>query len=327
MNEQDDPYQTLNLPRSATQAQIKASYRKLALKYHPDKQTNANEEDKKRCSEQFAKIGNAYEILSDPDRRSEYDRFGTVSGDGSHADAGYDGFYNPFGGMGMGRGGGGAFGGGDPFMNDPFFARHNQQHQQFHQQHGGFMDPFDLFRSVFADELNGGFGGFGDDRGGGAGFNNGFGHGRGDPMGGLMGRHMDMMNSMMNMQSSFGHGNVGGNGGNMNQGFSSYSSSSSNTFGGGGGGTRESVSTSTRIINGKRQTITERTIVKPDGTVERTTETTGDDDFPAALGYGAEQAFAGNNQGRYLPDSSGQQQQQQQQQGGHHRFFGSNRGR
>merc|ERR1711874_750825 len=94
--ESDDPYETLNLPRSATQAQIKAAYRKLALKYHPDKQTN--EEDKQKCGEQFAKIGNAYEILGDPDRRSEFDRFGTVGSDyGQPSSSPQNGFGNdPF---------------------------------------------------------------------------------------------------------------------------------------------------------------------------------------------------------------------------------------
>merc|ERR1712038_1512387 len=85
----------------------------------------------------------------------------------------------------------------------------------------------------------------------------------------------------MNMHSSFpGMGmnqNFGGGGGGGH--FTSYSSSStSSSFG--GNGPRESVTTSTRIINGKRQTVTERTVVKADGTVERTTETSGDDDFP-----------------------------------------------
>lgn len=50
----------------------------------------------------------------------------------------------------------------------------------------------------------------------------------------------------------------------------------------GGGHTGESVSTTTRMINGKRQTVTERTVQKADGTIERHVETSGDDDFPEA---------------------------------------------
>lgn len=298
---QEDPYETLGLPRNATQAQIKSAYRKLALRFHPDKQSN--EEDRQRCSDEFAKIGNAYEILGDPDRRAEYDRFGTVGGGGGGS-AGYQQqqqqqqyYHDPF----MS---GGFFGGGgrDPFMNDPFFGGNNNNRPR------GFMDPFDLFRSVFGDELNGSFGRPDQNsRGGHASFG---GTMNGDDM---MSRHMNMMNSMMNMHSSFPSGM------NMNQGggghFTSYSSSSTSSFGNGGNlGSRESVTTSTRIINGKRQTITERTVVKPDGTVERTTETTGDDDFPAALDYDEQQRSR-----QLMQDSSSNKQKK----GGG--FFRSNR--
>jgi hypothetical protein len=67
----------------------------------------------------------------------------------------------------------------------------------------------------------------------------------------------------------------------MNNGRGQTSFYSSTSYGGGSGGRMsESVSTTTKIINGKRQTITERTITHPDGTVERHTEKSGDDDFP-----------------------------------------------
>lgn len=281
----EDPYETLELPRNATQAQIKASYRKLALRYHPDKQTN--EDDKRKCSEKFAKIGNAHEILGDADRKAEYDRFGTVGMND------YDQGYNdPFSSRGGGNGFFGGFGGfgSNPF-DDPFFGGRGVGGRGQHR--GGFMDPFDLFRSVFSHDLDSHFNGFDD----GFGSNhNAYGNmsnnrsNHGDPFGSMMGRHMDMMNSMMNMQN-------GGGGGSY-----SYSSSSSSFGGNGSSGMRESVTTSTRIINGKRQTITERTVVKPDGSVETTRETSGDDDFPSALEYG-DQSNNGNN-GRYLQDSS-----------------------
>ena len=89
---------------------------------------------------------------------------------------------------------------------------------------------------------------------------------------------MNSMNDMMNMQSNM-----------------QFSSSSSNSYG--GGGVSESVTTSTRIINGKRQTVTERTIRKADGTVERTTEVNGDQDFPspASLEYGGQPSHRQNN--------------------------------
>ena len=53
---------------------------------------------------------------------------------------------------------------------------------------------------------------------------------------------------------------------------------------GGGSAMSQSVSTSTRIINGGAQTVTERTVTRPDGTVERTVETTGQEESPAAHG-------------------------------------------
>jgi DnaJ family protein B protein 6 len=292
MNDQEDPYRTLDLPRSATQTQIKAAYRKLALRYHPDKQSNGG--DKRKSTETFTKIGNAYEILGDPDRRAEYDRFGTIGGaaGGGRDPRQQQQHQDPF------MGGGAFFGGQDPFMNDPFFGGGNGG--QF-----GFTDPFDLFRSAFGDDF---------------GFDNAFGRmhqqthqnmhggGFGSMMGGMggMGGHMDMMNSM----------NQGGGG---NTQFFSSSTSSSSFGGGGGNGVSESVSTSTRIINGKRQTVTERTRVNADGTVERTTETAGDDDFPptGTLGYGG-QGNNGHNTQQYLQDSSGGQNS-------HSRFFGSNR--
>eukprot|EP00227_Mantoniella_beaufortii_P010172 CAMPEP_0197588392 /NCGR_PEP_ID=MMETSP1326-20131121/9692_1 /TAXON_ID=1155430 /ORGANISM="Genus nov. species nov., Strain RCC2288" /LENGTH=120 /DNA_ID=CAMNT_0043153217 /DNA_START=102 /DNA_END=460 /DNA_ORIENTATION=- len=66
-----DYYKTLGLNRGASEDQIKRSYRKLALKYHPDKnQGNAEAANK------FAELGNAYGVLSDADKRQVYDRHG-----------------------------------------------------------------------------------------------------------------------------------------------------------------------------------------------------------------------------------------------------------
>ncbi|KAK7278197.1 hypothetical protein RJT34_23222 [Clitoria ternatea] len=64
-------YDILQLSKGASEEQIKRAYRKLALKYHPDKNPN-NQEANKR----FAEINNAYEILSDTEKRSIYDRYG-----------------------------------------------------------------------------------------------------------------------------------------------------------------------------------------------------------------------------------------------------------
>ncbi|GFH60269.1 hypothetical protein CTEN210_16745 [Chaetoceros tenuissimus] len=258
-----DLYETLNIPRSATSSQIKSAYRKLALKYHPDRQSSP--EEKQKCSEIFTKISNAYEVLSDKQRKENYDRFGVVddantaaSSQQTRAPQGFGFSSDPFGSS--------FFGGRDPFA-DPFFGGLGNMNGGGRPR--GFMDPFSMFQDFFGDEFSHQF--HNEDylpnrQRQQNGFSNSF-------MGGGFGNHMNMMNNMMNMHAQqFSQGFP-----QQQQGFTSYSSSS---FGGGNGGVRESVSTSTRIINGKRQTVTERVRINPDGTVERHTETTGDDDFP-----------------------------------------------
>ncbi|PIA61151.1 hypothetical protein AQUCO_00300580v1 [Aquilegia coerulea] len=64
-------YDILQLSKGATEEQIKRAYRKLALKYHPDKNQGNEEANKK-----FTEISNAYEVLSDQEKRSIYDRYG-----------------------------------------------------------------------------------------------------------------------------------------------------------------------------------------------------------------------------------------------------------
>ncbi|XP_007051070.2 PREDICTED: dnaJ protein ERDJ3B [Theobroma cacao] len=64
-------YEILQVPRGASDEQIKRAYRKLALKYHPDKNPGNEEADKR-----FAEINNAYEVLSDSEKRGIYDRYG-----------------------------------------------------------------------------------------------------------------------------------------------------------------------------------------------------------------------------------------------------------
>ena len=69
-----DPYQILGVSRNASQEEIKRAYRKLALKYHPDRNKSP------KAKEKFKKINAAYEILSDPKKRQQYDTFGHVGG-------------------------------------------------------------------------------------------------------------------------------------------------------------------------------------------------------------------------------------------------------
>jgi len=67
-----DYYQTLGVDKSATPDQIKKAYRKLAMKWHPDR----NPDDKANAESKFKEIGEAYSVLSDEDKRKKYDQFG-----------------------------------------------------------------------------------------------------------------------------------------------------------------------------------------------------------------------------------------------------------
>lgn len=71
----EDLYQLLEVSRDASQADIKKSYRQLVRKYHPD--THPGD---KEAEEKFKKINAAYSVLSDPDKRAKYDRFGSADG-------------------------------------------------------------------------------------------------------------------------------------------------------------------------------------------------------------------------------------------------------
>ncbi len=90
-----DYYEVLGVGREATPEEIKRAYRKLALKYHPDK----NPGDKE-AEEKFKELGEAYEVLADEQKRATYNRFGHAAfGPGSGAGAGQypgGGFHDPF---------------------------------------------------------------------------------------------------------------------------------------------------------------------------------------------------------------------------------------
>ena len=70
---ENDYYQSLGVGRDATADEIKKAYRKLAMKYHPDKAKG----DKKQAEEKFKQISEAYAVLSNPEKKKEYDEFGS----------------------------------------------------------------------------------------------------------------------------------------------------------------------------------------------------------------------------------------------------------
>jgi DnaJ-class molecular chaperone len=69
-----DYYQILGVPRNATSQQIKKAYRKLAMQYHPDR----NQGKEAWANEKFKEINEAFSVLGDPEKRRQYDQFGTV---------------------------------------------------------------------------------------------------------------------------------------------------------------------------------------------------------------------------------------------------------
>jgi len=84
-----DYYEVLGVGRNAGPEEIKKVFRKLARRYHPD----ANQGDK-NCEEKFKELAEAYEVLSDPEKRANYDRFGHagINGQGSGFGEGFGGF-------------------------------------------------------------------------------------------------------------------------------------------------------------------------------------------------------------------------------------------
>ncbi len=108
-----DFYSVLGVQRGATPEEIKKSYRKLAMQYHPDK----NQGDKK-SEDKFKELSEAYDVLSDPQKREAYDQFGHSGQQQGFGGGNPFGAGGPFGGAGGFRSGGGNAGGGpDPFQD------------------------------------------------------------------------------------------------------------------------------------------------------------------------------------------------------------------
>ena len=158
-----DFYKILGVPRDADEDALKKSYKKQAVKYHPDKHANKSEKERAAAEERFKEVAEAFEVLSDKDKRAVYDRYGE---DGLKAGGG--GCGGGGGGCGMPAGFGGMMGGMPGNMHFSFSTNGK----------GGGMDAARaeaMFAQFFGGGAGGGMGGmhslFGDD----------------DPFAGLMG--------------------------------------------------------------------------------------------------------------------------------------------
>ena len=144
----EDYYKLLGVKRTATKAEIKKAFKKLSLKYHPDK----NKDNPKKAKEMFIKIANAYEVLSNDEKRKIYDQYGEEGvkaneqggGGGAHfnfENMGFEDIFNQF------------FGGGGAKFEFNMGGGENRRQ--------GRSSGFGGFGSIFDTIFGGGRGGFG----------------------------------------------------------------------------------------------------------------------------------------------------------------------
>lgn len=127
-------YEILGVSKSASDSEIKSAYRKLAVKYHPDKNKT------KEAEEKFKEVTQAYEVLSDAKKRTTYDQFGASAFEGNAA----------------GAAGGNPFSSGFGGQNGPFTYTYTNTGGDGGGDFGGFSDPFEIFEQFFGGA---GFGG------------------------------------------------------------------------------------------------------------------------------------------------------------------------
>jgi len=124
-----DYYEILGVTRGASESELKSNYRRLALKWHPDRNKEAGAEAK------FKEINEAYEVLSSPEKKSKYDQFGHAAFDPS---AGFGGSQS-----------------GQSYRQGPFtytYSTGGGFEDLFGGQGQGFSDPFNIFESFFGGQ-------------------------------------------------------------------------------------------------------------------------------------------------------------------------------
>jgi DnaJ family protein B protein 12 len=151
----------LGVPKSASDADLKKAYKKLALQFHPDKNKAPG------ATEAFKAIGKAFAILSDVQKRKQYDTYGADAFDEAKSDGHATGSRHRYQRSGFGQSGGGAYHNNSYYWNDDDFsaeelfnlffgsnyattsasAHHRSRHQAQHQQSAGAGHPTYVFSS------------------------------------------------------------------------------------------------------------------------------------------------------------------------------------
>jgi DnaJ-class molecular chaperone len=142
--EKSDYYDILGVSKSATAEEIKKAYRKQALEWHPDKHRDNKEAAEKR----FKEINEAYQVLSDTQKRSAYDQFGHAAFSPGGGAASGNPFAGGFGGASSGQGG----------QWGPFSYSYSSQGGQNPFGNVDFGDPFEIFEQFFGGAAGSPFG-------------------------------------------------------------------------------------------------------------------------------------------------------------------------
>jgi len=119
-----DYYEVLGVSKNATLDEIKAAYRKQALKWHPDRNKSPE------ATEKFKQINKAFEVLSDPKKREVYDQYGEAAFERGGSSSGFGGQY---------------------YQQGPFrvYTNFGGDFSDFDFDFGGFSDPFEIFEQFF----------------------------------------------------------------------------------------------------------------------------------------------------------------------------------